>query len=63
MVLGVGPGHFWRRASGALVVAWWSVGSPVLVVLVASVVGVAPRQSWRLQLQVLHRVLSRVGVL
>ena len=62
-VLGVGPRHFWRRAWRALVVGWWSVGSLVLVVLVASGVGVAPRQSWRLQLQVLHWVPSRVGVL
>ena len=46
-----------------LMVGWWSVGSPVLVVLVASGVGVAPRQSGRLQLQVLHRVLLRMRVL
>ena len=62
-VLGVGPRHFWRTAWGALVVGWWSVGSPVLVLLVASGVGVPPRQSWRLQVQLLHRVLSRVGML
>ena len=63
MVLGVGPRYSWRRARWALVVGWWSVSSPVLVVLVASGVEAAPRQSWRLQLQALHRVLSRVGVL
>ena len=57
------PRHFWRKAWRALVVGWWRVGSPVLLVLVASGVGVAPRKSWRLLLQVLHRVLSRVGVL
>ena len=32
-------------------------------VFVASGVGVVPRQSWRLQLQVLHRLLSRVPML
>ena len=44
-----------------LVVGWSLVGSPVLV-FVAPGVGVGPRQSWRLQLQVLQRLLLKVGV-
>ena len=32
-----------------MAVGWWLVGLPVLVVLVASGIGVASRQSWRLQ--------------
>ena len=67
MVLGVGPRMGGRRQFWALGLAtsvgWWSVGSTVLVVFLASGAGVAPRQSWRLQLQVLHQVLSRVAVL
>ena len=55
-VLGVGPRmggcrRFWARAlatpGGGPRRRWWSVGSSVLSVLVASGVGVAPRQSWR----------------
>ena len=61
MVLGVGPRMGGRRRFWAWVLPtpgggpggrWWSVGSPVLAVLVASGVGVAPRQSWRRVLMV-----------
>ena len=48
MVVGVGPRPSWRRAWWAL----WLVGSPVLVVLAASVVWACPRRSWRVLLMV-----------
>ena len=56
MVLGVGPRMGGRRRFWTWALAtpggwsgrrWWSVGSPVLAVFVASGVGAAPRQSWR----------------
>ena len=61
MVVGVRPrmgGHrqFW--VWGLVILGggpdgrWWSVGSPILAVLVASGVGAAPRQSWRRVLMV-----------
>ena len=61
MVLGVGPRmggrqRFWAWAlatpGGGPGGRWWSVGSPVLAVLVASSVGACPRESWRRVLMV-----------
>ena len=54
MVLSVGMGGRWRcwawaiaTRGGGLGGRWWSVGSPVLLVLVASGVGACSGENWR----------------